>query len=34
MEVVFHYLDKLLENKDLPELEHKSIGYKINTEKK
>jgi len=33
MEVVFHYLDKLLENKDQPELERKSIGYTINTEK-
>lgn len=30
MEVVFQYLDELLEKKDQPKLECKSIGYKIN----
>jgi hypothetical protein len=29
MEVVFQYLDELLEKKDQPEPERKSIGYKI-----
>jgi len=31
MEIVFHYLDELLEKKDEPRLERKSIGYKIGT---
>lgn len=30
MEVVFQYLDKLLEKKEQPKPERKSIGYKIN----
>ena len=30
MEVVFQYLDELLEKKDQPKPERKSIGYKIN----
>lgn len=30
MEVVFQYLDELLEKKGQPQLERKSIGYKIN----
>nr|WP_121271542.1 ORF6N domain-containing protein [Pedobacter schmidteae] len=33
MEVVFRYLDELLEKKDQPQLERKSIGYKINPDK-
>ena len=33
MEVVFQYLDELLEKKDQPKPERKSIGYKINPEK-
>lgn len=31
MEVVFQYLDELLEKKDQPKQEYKSIGYKINS---
>lgn len=33
MEVVFQYLDELLEKKDQPKPERKSIGYKINPSK-
>lgn len=33
MEVVFQYLDELLEKRDQPEPERKSIGYKINPER-
>ena len=33
MEVVFQYLDELLEKKDQPKPERKSIGYKINPAK-
>ena len=31
MEVVFQYLDELLEKKYQPKQEYKSIGYKINS---
>ncbi len=34
MEVVFRYLDELLEKKDQPQPERKSIGYKIRPDKK
>jgi hypothetical protein len=33
MEVVFQYLDELLEKKDAPKPERKSIGYKISKSK-